>query len=40
MAQTAASGVYLDHILTIPAADTGAYMALLDSNGRSIRCLG
>ena len=33
MEQTGASGVNLDHALTVPNADTGAYMALLDSNG-------
>ena len=33
MEQTSASGVILDYALTIPGADTGAYMALLDSNG-------
>lgn len=33
MDQTGASGVNLDHALTIPSADTGAYLALLDKNG-------
>jgi pseudouridine kinase len=33
MEQTSDSGVILDYALTIPGADTGAYMALLDSNG-------
>ena len=33
LAQTAESGVNLEHALTIEGANTGAYMALLDKNG-------
>jgi len=33
LAQTARSGVNVDHVLTVPGRNTGAYMAILDSDG-------
>jgi pseudouridine kinase len=33
IAQTAAAGVNVDHVITVPGADSGSYIALLDEDG-------